>query len=100
MNIETINETNELKEIADETREIKKYKNELLVNNHYNDEIQQFIGKVTNKYRYKLEVRNYYSNKSGEDEIYGNQYNTLCLLEGMIRQYAILKYGEDVSKRI
>ncbi len=100
-NAKKINDLKEQRDIIDEIIKIKEYKDFLLVNPEYNNStIQDFIKNITNKYRSKLEVNNYYTNEPGKDDIYGNQYNTLCTLENMIGQYVTVKFGEDVFKKM
>ena len=82
------------KENAEELEEldkIAKYKKYLADNNYaFNDEIQQFIVQTVNKYRIKMEVKNFYMSKDGNDHL-SNQINTLNTLEAMISQYMFIK---------
>ena len=82
------------KEYAEELEEldkIAKYKKYLADNNYaFNDEIQQFIVQTVNKYRIKMEVKNFYMSKDGNDHL-SNQINTLNTLEAMISQYIFIK---------
>ena len=82
------------KEYAEELEEldkIAKYKKYLADNNYaINDEIQQFIVQTVNKYRIKMEVKNFYMSKDGNDHL-SNQINTLNTLEAMISQYTFIQ---------
>lgn len=89
--IEKINDKKEQLEVCDEIEKIYKYKSKLQLNNYiYDDEIQKFVIDVINKYRYKIEVANFYNVPNGQDEV-TNQYDTLCVIEKMIYQYAEIK---------
>lgn len=93
--LDCINDEKDKKEIFEELSKINKYKNYLLTNKTTSGEIQKFIIDTINKYREKIEVANYYTKP--KDEISGNQYDTLCTLEAMIRQYVIIKYIEKIG---
>lgn len=88
--IENSDDKKEQLEVLYEIEKIYKYKNELQLNNYKYDEIQKFITDVINKYRYKIEVKNFYNAPVGQD-IVSNQYDTLCVIEQMICQYAVTK---------
>lgn len=93
---EYINDEKDKREILEEISKISKYKNYLLITKAPNEEIHNFIVSVINKYRSKKEeVGNYYTKPN--DEISSNQYDTLCTLEAMIRQYVIIKYIEKIG---
>ena len=96
--IEEANDINDQKEVINEMIKIQEYKSYLYCNPRYSYEVQNFIIEIINKYRSKEEVKIYY-NKPGGDNIDGNQYNTLCSLEGMITQYALVKFGEEFFKK-
>lgn len=93
--LDCINDEKDKKEIFEQLSKINKYKNYLLTNKTTSDEIQKFIIDIINKYREKIEVANYYTKPN--DEISSNQYDTLCILEAMIRQYVIIKYIEKIG---
>jgi hypothetical protein len=88
------NESNNIEEkleTLNEIQKINKYKKQLQLTNYmFDNEIQNFINDTINKYRYKIEVMNFYNSSSGQDEV-GNQYDTLCILEKMIFQYSSIK---------
>ena len=78
-------------EELEELDKIAKYKKYLADNNYvFNDEIQQFIVQTINKYRIKMEVKNFYMSKDGNDHL-NNQIYTLNKLEEMISQYIFIK---------
>lgn len=90
-----INDVKDKKEVLEELSRINKYKNYLLTTKTTSDEIQKFIIDTINKYREKVEVANYYTKP--KDEISSNQYDTLCALEIMIKQYVMIKYIEKIG---
>lgn len=68
-------EINELKIIKQELSTTEYYMRWIELNRAYSDKIQDFIVKEVNKYRTKIEVKNFYQGKESDD-IYGNQYET------------------------
>lgn len=84
---EKINITNEL-------IRINEYKIYILRNNSSREEIRNFIVGIINKYRKEIIVRDYY-NSVGEDKILINDYDNLCLIEKMIKDYIIRKTKKD-----
>lgn len=87
-------------DVIEELIRIEKYQKELNFNSNYNLEIQEFIKKIINKYRLKIEVNMYYNNTDGHDDINGKQYDILERLKEMILQYSLVKFGEDFYKKL
>ena len=96
--IEKIKQQKEQIDLIDELSKINKYIYQLSMNYRYSEEIQNFIVEIVNKYRYKVEVKNYYMQQDGVDNIEGSQLDTLLLIKSMIKQYAVVQYGETFFK--
>lgn len=100
MNIyEKITDEKEKNEIISDMKKIEDYKLLVLNNRVFNNEVQSFIEKIINKYRYKVEVINFYNSPDGKDNINCNQYVTLSTLEQMIIQYITIKYIKEEGNR-
>ena len=93
--IKKIKDEKEQLEVSREINKIDEYKNKLQLTNYtYDYEIQEFISNIINKYRYKIEVHNFYNAPAGQDEV-SDQYNTLCPIEKMIAQYVSIKIANQ-----
>ncbi len=89
--IEKLKNKKEQLEVSSEIQKIYVYKNRLQLNNYAFDyEIQRFIIDIIDKYRYKIEVNNFYNAPTRQDKV-SNQYDTLCTIEKMIEQYVLIK---------
>ena len=89
-------ELKEQRELIDELLKIERYKKSTFGKSERNAEVQDFIDEIVNKYRGEAETKNYYNNPIGKDSSHwDSQFDTLCSLEKMLRQYAIIKFGED-----
>ncbi len=94
MNYEEIENIKDAKEVFDELSSIEEYLKDISMKGYYNSNAQDFIDRTINKYRYKVEVFNFYM-RNGSDDTSMNQYDTLMILKRMIRQYASIKFGES-----
>ncbi len=95
-----IKDEKEKKEIIEELYKIYQYKILVAKGNYNLIEVRNFIISVINKYRYKLEVKSFYTNNSGIDALFLDDIKNLCLLENMILQYVFCKYVEKKIKEL
>lgn len=95
MDFAKITDEKEKTEIINDMIKINDYKLYTIKNKAFNSEIQMFIKEIIDKYRYKIEVANFYNSPNGKDNIDCNQYATLCNLEQMIVQYVSIKYIKE-----
>ena len=98
--LEKMEEQKDQRAVLEEIKNIDQYMKQLKMNPNYNNKIQRFINEIVNKYRNKGEVINYYSRQDGNDDINGNQYIILCNLRQMLKQYCLVKFGEDSWDKI
>ena len=91
-----IEKLREQKDIIDDLIKIENYKNQLEIHRNCNEEIQRFICDIVEKYRYRIEVKNYYMNQNNADNVKGSQYETLLVLKSMVMQYALIKHGKTM----
>ena len=88
--IEKIEDEKEKAEIIKEIINIYNYKIFILKTNSSNDEIENFVIETINKYRNKLEVKDYYQSSSG-DKLHNDAFDNLCAIENMIYNYILRK---------
>ena len=90
--LDLLNDGKEKIEIINELIKINEHKIYLLQNNNEsNNEIEEFIRETIDKYRKKIEVKNYYNSYSGKDELNEDRFQLICIIERMIYDYVLRK---------
>ena len=90
--LDLLNDVKEKTDIINELIKINEHKIYLLQNNNEsNNEIETFIREIIDKYRKKLEVKDYYNSYSGKDELDEDRFQLLCIIERMIYNYVLRK---------